>query len=53
MKVAAIASLLVVLTMSLLVTRIAAMALMLTGVAREAALFQARSAFSGVGVYDA
>ena len=46
---AAIASLLIVLTMSLLVTRIAAMALMLTGVSREAALFQARSAFSGVG----
>ena len=46
---AAIASLLVVLTISLLVTRIAAMALMLTGVSREAALFQARSAFSGVG----
>ena len=35
--------------MSLLVTRIAAMALMLTGMSREAAQFQARSAFSGVG----
>ena len=46
---AAIASLLIVLTMSLLVTRIAAMALMLTGMSWEAAQFQARSAFSGVG----
>ena len=46
---AAIASLLIVLTMSLLVTRIAAMALMLTGLSREAARFQSRSAFSGVG----
>jgi hypothetical protein len=35
--------------MSLLVTRIAAMALMLTGMSREAARFQARSAFTGVG----
>lgn len=46
---AAIASLLIVLTISLLVTRIAAMALMLTGMSREAARFQSRSAFSGVG----
>ena len=46
---AAIASLLIVFTMSLLVTRIAAMALMLTGMSREAARFQARSAFTGVG----
>lgn len=46
---AAIASLLIVLTMSLLVTRIAAMALMLTGMSRESARFQARSAFTGVG----
>lgn len=45
----AIASLLIVLTLSLLVTRIGAMALMLTGVPREAARFQARSAYSGVG----
>lgn len=45
----AIASLLIVLTMSLLVTRIAAMALMLTGMSREGAKFQARSAFTGVG----
>ena len=42
-------SLLIVLLMSLLVTRVAAMALMLTGMSREAARFQARSAFTGVG----
>jgi hypothetical protein len=35
--------------MSLLVTRIASMALMLTGMSRESARFQARSAFTGVG----
>ncbi|MDA1053433.1 MAG: TrkA C-terminal domain-containing protein [Planctomycetota bacterium] len=35
--------------MSLFVTRIAAMALMLTGMSSEAARFQARSAFTGVG----
>jgi hypothetical protein len=46
---AAILSLLITLTLSLLVTRIAAMALMLTGVSRDAARFQARSAFTGVG----
>lgn len=46
---AAIMSLLIALTLSLLVTRIAAMALMLTGMSREAARFQARSAFTGVG----
>ncbi len=45
----AILSLLVTLTLSLLVTRIGAMALMLTGISREMARFQARSAFSGVG----
>lgn len=45
----AITSLLVTLTLSLLVTRVAAMALMLTGLSRESARFQARSAFSGVG----
>ena len=45
----AIVSLLIVLMMSLLVTRVAAMALMLTGMSREAARFQARSAFTGVG----
>lgn len=45
----AIASLLIVLMMSLLVTRVAAMALMLTGMSQEVARFQARSAFTGVG----
>lgn len=44
-----IISLLITLTLSLLVTRIASMALMLTGLSREAARFQARSAFTGVG----
>lgn len=34
---------------SLLITRIATMALMLTGLSRESARFQARSAFTGVG----
>jgi hypothetical protein len=45
----AIASLLVVLVLSLLVTRIATVALTHTGLSREVARFQARSAFSGVG----
>jgi len=45
----AIGSLLIVLMMSLLVTRVAAMALMLTGMSREVAKFQARSAFTGAG----
>lgn len=45
----AITSLLVTITLSLIVTRVAAMALMLTGMSREAARFQARSAFTGVG----
>lgn len=42
-------SLLVALTLSLIITRVAAMALMFTGLSREAARFQARSAFTGVG----
>jgi TrkA-C domain len=45
----AILSLLIVVTLSLLITRIAAMALMLTGLSRESARFQARSAFTGSG----
>lgn len=45
----AIASLLLTLTLSLVVTRVATMALMLTGLSKEMARFQARSAFSGVG----
>ena len=45
----AIVSLLVTLTLSLLVVRVASMALMLTGLSSEVARFQARSAFTGVG----
>jgi hypothetical protein len=45
----AILSLLIVVTLSLLITRIAAMALMLTGLSSESARFQARSAFTGSG----
>lgn len=42
-------SLLLVVTLSLLVTRIATVALTLTGLSQESAKFQARSAFTGVG----
>lgn len=45
----AILSLLLVVTLSILVTRIAAIALRHTGLARQTARFQARSAFSGAG----
>ncbi len=45
----AVFSLLIALAVSLIVTRIATMALMFTGLSREAAKFQARSAFSGCG----
>lgn len=45
----AIVSLLVIVTLSLLVTRAASVALTYTGLSQEAARFQARSAFSGVG----
>ncbi len=45
----AITSLLVTIALSLLVTRVATMTLMLTGLSREAARFQSRSAFFGVG----
>ena len=44
-----IASLLIVLTFSVLVTRVASVSLMLTGLSRESARFQARSALTGVG----
>ncbi len=44
-----IISLLVALAVSMVVTRVAAMALMFTGMSREAAKFQARSAFTGAG----
>ncbi len=42
-------TLILVLVLSLIVTRIAAIALMHTGLSREYARFQARSAFTGVG----
>ena len=45
----AIATLLVTLTISLLITRIAAVALKLTGLSEEVSNFQARSAFTGCG----
>lgn len=45
----AILSLLLVVTLSILVTRIAAVALSHTGLSRQTARFQARSAFSGAG----
>jgi K+/H+ antiporter YhaU regulatory subunit KhtT len=45
----ATASLLVVVLISLLVTRVATIALIATGLSREAARFQARSAFTGTG----
>lgn len=46
---AAVISLLLVLTISLLITRTATAALALTGLSRESARFQARSALTGVG----
>jgi K+/H+ antiporter YhaU regulatory subunit KhtT len=45
----AIVSLLVVVTLSILITRIATVALSYTGLSSETARFQARSAFTGVG----
>jgi hypothetical protein len=45
----ALVSLLVTIGLSLLVTRIASVALTMTGVSRDLAKFQARSAFTGVG----
>ncbi len=45
----AVLSLLLILSISLIVTRIATVALTHTGLGREAARFQARSAFTGVG----
>lgn len=45
----AIATVLVVMLVSLLITRVATVALTLTGLSREAARFQARSALSGTG----
>ena len=49
MGVVALATLLVVVLVSLLVTRVATVILVLTGLSRESARFQARSALSGVG----
>lgn len=46
---AALITLVATLTISLLVTRIGAVALMLTGMAQDVARFQARSAYTGVG----
>lgn len=40
---------LIVLTLSLVITRIATVALTMTGLSSEAAEFQARSAFTGTG----
>ena len=45
----AVVSLLFILTVSLLITRIATVALQLTGLSKASAQFQARSAFTGVG----
>jgi hypothetical protein len=45
----AIISLLIILAFSILVTKIAAIALTHTGLSKESARFQARSAFTGVG----
>lgn len=45
----AIISLLIIVTLSILVTRVSAVALTHTGLSKEAAAFQARSAFTGVG----
>ena len=46
---ASLISLLVILTLSLLITKIAGQALIHTGLAKDAAKFQARSSFTGVG----
>jgi hypothetical protein len=47
--VIAILSLLIILTFSIIITRIATLALTQTGLSRQSARFQARSAFTGVG----
>jgi hypothetical protein len=47
--VGALVSLFITISLSLLITRIAAVALTLTGLSRDSARFQARSAFTGVG----
>jgi hypothetical protein len=45
----AVVSLLLIVTLSILITRIASIALVHTGLSRESARFQARSAFTGAG----
>ncbi len=45
----AVISLLVIITLSVLATRIGAIAFVHTGISKEAAKFQARSAYLGVG----
>ncbi|MGD8397067.1 MAG: TrkA C-terminal domain-containing protein, partial [Candidatus Eiseniibacteriota bacterium] len=45
----AIISLLLIVTLSILITRVASIALVHTGLSRESARFQARSAFTGAG----
>jgi hypothetical protein len=47
--VLALTSLLLVVTFSLLITRVATVILTATGMSRQAARFQARSAFTGAG----
>jgi hypothetical protein len=47
--VAALVSLLITIALSLLITRIATLALTMTGLSRDLAKFQSRSAFTGVG----
>ncbi|WP_217988434.1 TrkA C-terminal domain-containing protein [Aliifodinibius salipaludis] len=49
MAMVAIISLLVIISLSILITRIAATALIQTGISKDAARFQARSAFTGTG----
>lgn len=49
MAMVAIISLLVIISLSILITRIAATALIQTGLSKDAARFQARSAFTGTG----
>lgn len=45
----ALVSVLVTITLSLLITRVATEAMVLTGLSQQAAQFQARSAFTGAG----
>jgi hypothetical protein len=47
--VAALVSVLITVTISLIITRIGTQALAITGISRQLALFQARSAFTGAG----